>query len=176
MFEAVEMNLSQRPNGCEDHKEWLTTGRSNGGIPEFVALAIPPRTAFFVHQHPGIELVFLVRGSLHEIRLSDPAHIDRHCTALESPFDLKNPDYRFVRNEFKVGAGGRWLTNEVGSIHQTFTEDEECLMVAVWPGRYMTFRDDQLPDGVFEPINHRADKEERDVFLHQGVKPCQHHH
>lgn len=42
-----------------------------------------------------------------------------------APYDLKDPSYRFEKREFKAGHEGQWLANEMGSIHQTFTEDEE---------------------------------------------------
>eukprot|EP00439_Symbiodinium_sp_Y106_P079540 s853_g18.t1 len=118
MFDAVEEHLTARPHGPADHAEWIRTGRSNDNPPEFVALAIPPRTAFFVHQHPGIELVFLLRGSMSEVRLEDPPHIHRDCKEAKAPFDLRNPEYRFARRTFNAGKEGRWLANEVGSIHQ----------------------------------------------------------
>lgn len=163
MFEAVEKNLSARPHGASDYQEWLATGRSNGSNCEFVALAIPPRTAFFVHQHPGIELVYLIRGSMQEIRLEQPAHIDRQCKEQYAPYDLCDPSYRFARREFRAN-GGRWIANEVGSVHQTFTEDEACLMIAVWPGRYVIFKPEQLPDGVFTPVNHDISLEDTSNF------------
>eukprot|EP00434_Breviolum_minutum_P014495 symbB.v1.2.012780.t2/scaffold859.1/size157342/5 len=130
MFDAVEEHLCARPNGTQDHSEWLRTaveliagvertGLSNRRSPEFVALHIPPRTAFFVHQHPGIELVFLIRGSLWEIRLEEPAHLNRECQEVSAPYGLKDP---------------------------------QCLMIAIWPGRYVVFSEDQLPDGVFKPV------------------------
>lgn len=167
MFEALQEGLAARPCGQADCAEWLRTGRSNGLALEFVALHIPPRTAFFVHQHPGLELVFLVRGSMQEVRLAQPAHIDRACLSQRSVRDLRDPAYRFSRSEFSAGKGGRWITNEVGSVHQTFTEDEECLMIALWPGRYVIFEESQLPEGVFVPVNHSTDREVRGSFGHQ---------
>lgn len=172
MLEAVESGLHARPCGAEDCSEWLQTGRSNGSPSEFVALGIPPRTSFFVHQHPGIELVYLVKGSMHEVRLEEPAHIDRSCTTPHAPYDLRDPSYRFQRREFRAGQGGRWLANEVGSVHQTFTEDEECLMIALWPGRYVIFRDEQLPRDVFVPVNHHIDNEDRGDFKHGERHIC----
>lgn len=164
MFHAVEKHLCARPKGIQDHSEWLRTGLSNGRRPEFVALHIPPRTAFFVHQHPGIELIFLVRGSLWEIRLENPAHLQRECQEPAAPYDLKNPQYQFGKREFKAGVEGQWLANEMGSIHQTFTEDEECLLIAVWLGSYVIFSEDQLPEGIFKTVNHSIDREIRDTF------------
>eukprot|EP00913_Durusdinium_trenchii_P023658 g22225.t3 len=150
MFDAVERHLSARPGGAEDLLEWQRT-------------EIPPRTAFFVHQHPGIELVFLLKGSIWEIRLEEPAQIQRNCVEPMAPYDLKDPAYRFAKREFKAGVEGRWFANEMGSIHQTFTQDEECLMIALWPGRYVMFSEDQLPKNVFMPVNHSIDQEQRSM-------------
>merc|ERR1711990_1373155 len=133
MLEEIEQALASREGGLNDLQEFMATGASNSSPCEFVALRIPPRTSFFVHAHPGIELVYLLRGSMHEIRLESPAHIDRACTSPYAPYTLCDPSYRFSRGEFHA-QGGRWIANEVGSVHQSFTEEEECLMIAIWPG------------------------------------------
>jgi len=92
---------------------------------------------------------------MHEIRLCEPAYVDKHCIEEQSPYDLLDPNYIFERR-LHVAQEGRWLANEVGSVHQSFTEDEDCFMIAVWPGKYVIFNDDQLPRDVFVPVSHRS--------------------
>jgi len=159
LFDEVDKQLGSTPEGAEDLREWYDTGLSNGIAPRFVALHIPKWTSFFVHQHPGIELVYLLRGSMHEIRLTEPRHIERRCVEPVAPFDLKDDSYQFER-KLHVAQSGRWLANEVGSVHQSFTEEEDCVMIAIWPGRYTLFEEDQLPEGVFVPVSHSSQEGE----------------
>lgn len=166
LMQAVEKCLTTTASGREDLDEWLYTGKSNGIEPRFVALQIPPHTTFFVHAHPGIELVYLLEGSMHEVRLVDPVYIDRECVLPKAPYSLVDPKYRFERNVYQ-GGKGQWLVNQVGSVHQSFTKEEGCSMLAVWPGKYVIFDDDQLPEGVFESVNHRS----QDKEVHQRIEP-----
>lgn len=85
---------------------------------------------------------------------------------------------------------------QVGSVHQTFTEDEDCMLIAVWPGRYVLFDEvltlradvgpvwlyrgsqgtwcawqEQLPQGVFMPVNHKDQAtEHRQTFSPQTMQ------
>ena len=124
-----------------------------------MALHIPRWTSFFVHQHPGIELVYLLRGSMHEIRLVEPRHIERHCRQPQAPFDLKDPSFRFER-KLHTARRGQWLCNEVGSVHQSFTEDEDAVLLAIWPGQYVIFPEENLPTNIFVPVNHTSQASE----------------
>ena len=84
----------------------------------------------------------------------------------QSPYDLLAPTNVFERRVHQAQQG-RWLANEVGSVHQSFTEDEDCFMIAVWPGRYVIFDDDQLPKDVFVPVSHRSQEaEHQQSFFH----------
>lgn len=139
MHDAVEQGLATRPGGPGDLQEWLHTGLSNRIQPRFVALHIPAWTSFFVHAHPGqstveivgdvsvsvgLEIAYMVKGSMHEVRLTSPAQVDREvsvrrvvrmtvcdqCTASVAPYDLKDSNYKFEHNLFE---SGRWVVNEV---------------------------------------------------------------
>jgi hypothetical protein len=46
------------------------------------------------------------------------------------------------------------MVNEIGSIHQSFTQEEAVTMVAIWPGGYTFFPPSHLPTGVFLESNH----------------------
>lgn len=45
----------------------MVNGRQHG----WVFLSIPPHVAYPLHAHPGLEMVYIVSGRLHEIRLQE---------------------------------------------------------------------------------------------------------
>lgn len=50
---------------------------------------------------------------------------------------------------------GSWIINEVGSIHQSYTDDQPCLLLAVWPQGYVFFPPEHMPPpGVLREANH----------------------
>ena len=51
------------------------------------------------------------------------------------------------------------MINEVGSIHQSFTDDEPCVLLALWPKGYVFFPEHHMPSGVLRTVNHSVDNE-----------------
>ena len=88
-------------------------------------MCLPP------HSHVGIEFYYVVSGELHEIRLNTappsqagdfPAWAER-----QSPPNLSNLTASdFEKNVLKAGF---YNTNEIGSVHQTYTDVLPCVLV-----------------------------------------------
>lgn len=55
-----------------EYDEFLRSGMVNGRQHGWVFLSIPPGVAYPLHAHPGLEMVYIVSGRLHEIRLQEP--------------------------------------------------------------------------------------------------------
>eukprot|EP00435_Cladocopium_sp_Y103_P035811 s1346_g9.t1 len=157
MFHAVEQHLCARPKGIQDHSEWLRTAMTSLTVKQAMAQRPPNHGTAVQNAKGGLKF-----GDLRSFTV-------RECQEPAAPYDLKNPQYQFGKREFRAGVEGQWFANEMGSIHQTFTEDEECLLMAIWPGSYVIFSEDQLPDGVFKPVNHSIDRE---ILDHLGRLNC----
>mmetsp|Transcript_58548 Transcript_58548/g.171298 ORF Transcript_58548/g.171298 Transcript_58548/m.171298 type:complete len:277 (-) Transcript_58548:257-1087(-) len=130
--------------------EYLKLGRSNGYPLRLQILCLPPHEWFNVHAHPNIEVEYTLAGTLHEIRLANhcmpPASLqaDPPVSAEELP-ELSGPDLTALSRDHadkgtpldwrKESVGrGEWLVNEIGSVHQSFTEGEGCTILVLWSG------------------------------------------
>lgn len=66
--QATSVGIVQAP---AEYDEFLSSGVVNGRQHGWVFLSIPPGVAYPLHAHPGLEMVYIVSGRLHEIRLQD---------------------------------------------------------------------------------------------------------
>ena len=114
-----------------------------------------PGTQFQLHAHPNLELVYCCQGALHEIRmLGDPLTkcFDRdgedpqnHQKQQPPPPNqqqcgVQGPNLSTLQRSWKFATlpAGRWLVNEVGSIHKSFTSTARtgCHLLALWGGSH----------------------------------------
>jgi hypothetical protein len=156
-LDEVQAQLASKYFGNEEFDELVQRGTSRGRTLHWVCLEIPPFTIFPVHAHPGIECVFPIIGRLHEIRLDGPPP-DKDALEGLTGGDLTSGGYSFSRRSF---APGSWMVNEIGSVHQSFTQEETVKMVAIWPGGYTFFPPEHLPAGVFLEGTHNPAEEEQ---------------
>jgi len=169
-------------DGLQDHQEelaeLLSTSTSNGRQIRWDVMKIGGNVSFSLHAHPNVELIYVVKGAIHEYRytavspktifdpnddegpdLSSPAV---SSTATNSSISLP----LFVHQS--VSAGG-FIVNNKGSIHLSFTkEDEETILLVLWSGKHALLPSEfqpqagvlpALPDEVIPLSKYTADDE-----------------
>lgn len=167
---------SKGEEACGELEEFFSTGTSNGGRPlSWCLMDILPNQAFPLHAHPTVEIVHIIKGALYERRLQGkpPINIKGCCcnsissssasasisaspsTATQglSPPDLSSlsPPPTFIDG---VCRAGDMLVNEVGSIHQSWTEDEGCFLLCIWGGGHLNLPPSCFPSGTtFRPLS-----------------------
>ena len=52
----------------DEYKQFLRTGRSNDRLMKWDIMSIQPNTSFRLHAHPNIELIYVIKGAMHEMR------------------------------------------------------------------------------------------------------------
>mmetsp|Transcript_21206 Transcript_21206/g.50198 ORF Transcript_21206/g.50198 Transcript_21206/m.50198 type:complete len:244 (-) Transcript_21206:32-763(-) len=138
-------------NIVDELQEWESTGLSRGRCLKLQVMAIKPNSWFRVHGHPNIEFEHTLAGVLKEVRMKEPLQIDTFTPmgdgTLEGP-DLgamlaaKRQKEAAVDDDFYHGEvrKGEFLANSVGSVHQTYTEEEGALVLVLWSGCHANIR------------------------------------
>jgi hypothetical protein len=116
--------------------------RSNQRQLQWSTMSCPRGVQFPLHAHPNIELIYCIRGSLYEIRMSG-APISRNFDNDENV--LVGPRLTDITRSwsFDTLKAGQWLVNEVGSIHKSFTSaksDGGCDLLVLWGGSHANIR------------------------------------
>lgn len=143
------------PQAPHEYEEFLASGMVNGRQHGWVFLSIPPGVSYPLHAHPGLEMVYVVSGRLHEIRLHDKLEYSAVVGQLGP--DVSSPELVWTQGSFPAGS---WIINEVGSIHQSFTDDDPCVLLALWPKGYVFFEQPHMPPaGTLREVNHSVDNE-----------------
>ena len=97
-------------------------------------LIIQPNRFFPAHQHPNVEVEFVLRGALYENRL---------LLQPDAPLaEASVPDGGFPRL-FRVQkhVGGAFFSNPRYSVHQSYTMDEGVVLLVLWTGRHVNIAD-----------------------------------
>jgi len=143
----LQMERYFTPNELMNLMSLHSTGTSNGKKLKVCMMRISPNTAFKLHAHPNIEVIYCLKGCIREYRLvGTPLSIAEDRQALDSSdiITLNNGrsfEYRAccsnscVLNEDKSDKCqimGPFLFNETGSMHLSFTTDEGCLLLVIW--------------------------------------------
>jgi len=104
----------------------------------WTVLLIEPHKSFPVHQHPDIEVEFVLRGVLYENRLLAQPNAPLAETAAE----LAVPDRGYPKL-FRVNrhGGGDFFNNPRYSVHQSYTMDEGVVLLVLWTGRHTNITD-----------------------------------
>ena len=99
-------------------------------------LLIEPHRFFSVHQHPNIEIGFVLRGAVYENRL-----LAQPDEMLADPLAL--PDSGFPKL-FRVNkyTDGAVFSNARYSVHQSYTMDEGVVLLLFWTGKHVNLSDD----------------------------------
>ena len=130
-----------------------------------MVLFLKPSQVFGLHAHPTIELELTLRGALGEVRLvgatSDPLQIPYHgpWPEREGGKALLGPSLTTLTGQYAHLANtaqwqktepvfpGKYLFNEVGSIHKSYTEEGPPFAgLILWGGIHATI--DEADQGV----------------------------
>jgi hypothetical protein len=131
----------------DDLAEFLHTSFSSGRQLHWAVMDCAPGTHFNMHAHPNIEVVYCIRGALHEIRMSGEP-IERNFKSGQ----VYGPNLTQLDRSWYFGtlAQGEWLVNEVGSIHKSFTatNGNGCLLMCLWGGGHADIQQGDEPERV----------------------------
>lgn len=119
--------------------EWdafLTNGGLCGGRRlRWALMELPPHRTFKLHVHPVLEVVHIIRGQLWERRMQGPP-LELGADEGRAVKDMTPVDLSGEAREFKDGVFPEDAinVNEMGSVHQSWTEGEGCLLLCIWAG------------------------------------------
>jgi len=156
---------------------YLESGLSKGRQLFFCVLALPPNTWTKVHAHPNIEFAACLAGTLHEVRLAGPPWPleGRGPYSVEVDGDAPEPPnlnmWAAACKHPPAGDGGAraaeagaaaferqlrpgdFLANDIGSVHQSYTCDDGCLLLVLWSGCHANIRPCQCDEvsSLFRP-------------------------
>ena len=134
----------------DEHADFWASGASNGRPLQWRVLEIPPNSAYPLHIHPGVEVYLCVRGVLHESRMrGEPllrgAQFD-DAALVASTLDFSSPDFDRSFEHRRLEEGG-FNVNEIGSVHQVYTEQEGAILMVLGAGANVTIEPEQWPSG-----------------------------
>lgn len=157
MMDALKQHGAKVPLFVEEANEFMRTGTSNGRRMKWHLMRIAPNTSFKLHAHPNIELIYVIRGTMNEVRL---------CGSLpKRVFDIEEKDgpplsdstlgLQFIRRS--TSADGpepvdRFLINEKGSIHLSYTMEDGAELLILWSGSHANIPLDQYPPNAAEVL------------------------
>ncbi|EWM25883.1 hypothetical protein Naga_100054g26 [Nannochloropsis gaditana] len=135
-------------------KTWETFlengGKCGGRCTYWAILQVPSDRSFDLHVHPCFEVLHVLRGRLYERRMLGPplslAEEEGKPVREMAPVDLSGlcppPDFRdgvFQEDTINV--------NEMGSVHQSWTGEEGCIILLLWAGGHCFIDGACLPQG-----------------------------
>ena len=141
----------------DDLQEFLQTSLSSGRQLQWAVMDIVPGTQFKLHAHPNIELVYFIRGALHEIRMSGEPIQRKFASGKVYGPSLTQLDRSWY---FGTQYQGEWLVNEVGSIHKSFTatNGNGCLLMCLWGGGHADIQQEPERVNVNQALEHMDKK------------------
>ena len=136
-------------------------GKSNHRQLEWALMDCAPGCQFQLHAHPNLELVYCLRGELHEVRLVEEEGVDLSRDFKMTEEETKNQNPQVIGPSllgcsrpwrFGTLSQGQWLVNRVGTIHKSFTatNGDGCILLALWGGAHANIW--QEPSVVVEAV------------------------
>jgi hypothetical protein len=156
-------------------QEVFLTRKSNNRILKWEIMIIKPNSTFKFHAHPNIEFIYVVKGTIHELRLQSLVEKDYNASPegpdLRSFTDPKAFKSNYVTAEQSssgsaaVGAGdgaavgtgteagamgaiegaNRYIVNEIGSCHLSYTLDDGAVLLVLWGGGHSNIPIEHYP-------------------------------
>mmetsp|Transcript_6101 Transcript_6101/g.10147 ORF Transcript_6101/g.10147 Transcript_6101/m.10147 type:complete len:277 (+) Transcript_6101:175-1005(+) len=127
--------------------DFFKTSFSNDRPLQWSLMDCGPASQFHLHAHPNIELVYCVRGELHEVRMDGDAY--------DVSSNGKGPSLVDCTRSWSFATlrQGCWLVNEVGSIHKSFTatSSKGCTLLVLWGGGHADVAEGEEPRAVDVP-------------------------
>jgi len=147
---AVSHLFKAKATGEAELEEFMAGGLSNGRSLKWVIMDILPNRNFPLHAHPNIESIYVARGTLHEMRLSGlPPTREFPTDNLGNPEgpDLSTEPWTFEHNILPEGS---FLVNEIGSVHQSYTENEGVVLLVLWGGCHANVTKPRMPQNAMQ--------------------------
>jgi hypothetical protein len=139
---ATSLFAARPGSASQDFSQFLQSGRSNGREMSWTVISIPPNLSFPLHAHPSIEVIYVAKGVMHEVRLKGDAPTKDFGAQLEGPDLSDRSSDAFTHHAISQG---EMLVNEIGSIHQSFTKDEGCVLLCLWSNAHADISTCHLP-------------------------------
>jgi len=132
--------------------------QSNQRTLQWSVMACQPGIQFQLHAHPNLELVYCVQGDLHEIRMKGEPLTKTFERDPETDSEgVKGPSLTNLKRpwSFATLPAGRWLVNEVGSIHKSFTSTagSGCQLLVLWGGSHANISEPPETVNVQEAVD-----------------------
>lgn len=148
LMNDTNIETMSTPKNCDLIEFFKEGGKSNHRQLEWALMDCAPGCQFQLHAHPNLELVYCIKGALHEVRLLEVDNLDLvrdfevtgKITSNNNPQvigpSLMNSSSRPWR--FDTLSQGHWLVNRVGTIHKSFTatKGDGCILLVLWGGSH----------------------------------------
>ena len=131
----------------QDYIEWSSSGSSNGRVLSLAMMFIEKNLSFQLHAHPNIECILVLDGAIHELRLKAKYIFKREYAVDEND----GPDIASICGicndyfDLRVTTADSYIVNEKGSIHKSFTKEQDTILLVLWGGVHNCIRQDQIP-------------------------------
>jgi hypothetical protein len=142
MTKAKALFAAKSDSAVQDFDAFLTSGQSNGREMSWTIISIPPNRSFPLHAHPSIEVIYIAKGVMHEVRLRGEAPTRDFGADLVGPDLSSDGTSAFIHNAVSQG---EMLANEVGSVHQSYTKDEGCVLLCLWSSAHADIPCSHMP-------------------------------
>ena len=130
----------------KNNKEWniiKNSGKSCNNTLYWQVIIIPSDKNFLLHSHPNIEYIYIAEGDLYEVRAKPEKIKNGICVKKTNNEVLKNFDKKdFEYNKFTEG---KFLINDPGSIHLSYTKKSRCVLFTLWSGNHLPINDYSIP-------------------------------
>lgn len=123
---------AEGPEIAKQLDEYESTGMSNGRKLRLTVMVLSPGKYFKIHAHPNIEFEYTMLGCLREFRWLFTVPADE---LRGDGKQLTGPEIAATHMfEEKASPQNHCMLNETGSVHQSFTSDQACVLLVLWSG------------------------------------------
>lgn len=160
----------------DDLNEFYRTRRSNDRMLRWNIMDISPNTSFKLHAHQNIEVIYVIKGTMHELRLannhppikkvfsfdestgpnlsgrSNQLIFEHRYTSAVNSNSLSPSSCSQSSTDLIELYQRSFLINERGSIHLSYTSDDGALLLVLWSGGHGNIPLDQYPDDAAESL------------------------
>lgn len=176
--QSVETYFYSNTILIDDLNEFYRTKRSNDRMLRWNIMDISPNTSFKLHAHQNIEVIYVIKGTMHELRLDNNHPPIKKVFSLDETAgpDLSGRSNQLIFQHRYTSAVNSilssspsssssqsstdlielykrsFLINERGSIHLSYTSDDGALLLVLWSGGHGNIPLDQYPDDAAQSL------------------------
>jgi len=114
----------------KDYNILNRTNKSNGIKMQYNIISIKKNTSFQLHIHPTIELIYIIKGVLYEDRFNKIIS-KKKIQYIKNKKDLSKG--KFITKSHKKG---KFLLNDIGSVHNSYTKGSDTIIFVLWGGKH----------------------------------------